>query len=170
MEHITLDHKVWHAGISSVDGKEDGGYSPLYGGHNIQEERDDLLYPQHDYNLTSWGTPPDGFLDGNTTQYPVIYVANQLFKNFTNSEKGILISDDGSVYSHTSINRMTDEAGLSSANITFDKYGHEDGVFFQDDIYFIAEDDIAQIGFDGNGNRNAVDSDWWTNVDRKSVV
>lgn len=164
MESITLDYKTWGAGISTADGKEDGGYSPKYGGHNIHEEKDDLLYPQMAYNLTSWGADPEDFLDGNTTQYPVIYVKNQLFKNFTNSELGILISDDGSVYSHTSLNRMTDEAGLSAANIVFDKYGHEDGVYFQDDIYFIAEDNIALIGFDANGNRNSVDSDWWTNV------
>ncbi len=159
MQNFTIDYQQFLAGISTKNGVEDGGYSPLHGGHNIQEERDGNLYPQHAYSMSVWG---DSVVDGNTGQYPVIYVPNQLFHNFTNSEKGILISDDGSVYSHTSINRMTDEAGLSAANITFSKYGHEDGVFFQDDIYFIAKDNIAQVQFDGNGNRNGVDSDWWT--------
>lgn len=159
MESITLDYRNFKAGISSADGLEDGGYSPLYGGHNIQEEKDDLLYPQYAYSMSVWG---DSVIDGNTGQYPVIYVKNQLFRGFVSSELGVLVSDDGSVYSHTSINRMTDEAGLSSANITFSNNGHEDGVFIQGNIYIIAEDNIAQIGFDANGNRNSVDSDWWT--------
>lgn len=162
MESIILDYRNWKAGISTADGVEDGGYSPLYGGHNIQEKRDDKLYPQDAYSMTVWGADADAIMDGNTSQVPVIYVKNQLFRGFATSELGIMVSDDGSVYAHNSINNFNDEAGLSSANITFGTDGRESGVCFQGDIYIMAEDNIAQINLDANGNLSSVDSDWWT--------
>lgn len=164
MESITLDYKNWKAGISTADGVEDGGYSPLYGGHNLQQEKDDLLYPQHAYSTSRWGgTDVTDIMDGNTAN-PVIYVKSPAYRNSLNSVFGVLVDSENNPYSHDSINRFTDEGGLSSVNVDFTTYGQEDGVAFQDDIYIMADDDIVYVNLDTNGGYSSADSNWWSNT------
>ena len=162
MQSITLDYKNFKAGISTADGVEDGGYSPIYGGHNLQEENDALLYPQHAYELDIFGVGVADILDGNTAN-PVIYVKSPLYgAGALDAVFGVLYDTASNPYGHDSINRFTDEGGLG--NGSFGKDGKESGVSFQGDIYVMNDDQIALTTISSLGNYGSTDSDWWTNV------
>lgn len=164
MESITLDYKAWKAGISTADGVEDGGFSPKYGGHNIQEERDGLLYPQHAYSMTRWGgASVADILDGNTAN-PVIYVKVSTYGLSGTSVFGVLIDDGNNPYAHDSINRFTDEGGLSTANIVFGKKGLESGTVLQGDVFIGGDDDIVRIDIGTGGQYVSANSNWWSST------
>jgi len=158
MQQITLDYKTWRAGISTADGIEDGGYSPLYGGHNLQEFTGDILYPQDLYSLRESGS------DFLPTGEPVLYVKSPEAGSSSNSIFGVLIDDENNPYGHTSPNVMEDEGTINSSNIEFRNYGEEDGISFQSDIYIAGDENVALINIDGLGGYSSHDSNWWTSA------
>lgn len=152
MESITLDWKVFKAGISTADGVEDGGYSPLYGGHNLQEEKDGLLYPQPAVDYLAWNEVPTG--------EPVIYVKSPYLGSTVSAIYGMLVDDTNKVYSQDSINDIDLETTVT--NTDFYRDGGESGAAFQTHIYVATEDDVMKIALDGNGNYSSTDDDWWS--------
>lgn len=170
MQNITIDHNTFLAGISRMDGVEDGGYSPLHGGHNIQQERDGYLYPQPNYSMTVWGgAAVDDILDGNTAS-PALYVKSPEYQNSLNSVFGVLVDTENNPYGHDSINRFSDEGGLSTSNVTFRDLGEESGVAFQGDIYLMADDNIVLTTLTTSGGYDSSDSNWWSSARGHSTL
>ena len=155
MESITIDYKSFKAGISSAQGVEDGGYSPLYGGHNLQEEKDGTLYPQ------GAATAPSSFTSELSGE-PVLYVKSALYGIALDSAIGIVLDTARRIVEHTATSTMNWAETLSSTYFTIGQNGDESGVAFQTDIYIAGNDDIALIPIDALGQVGTDNSSWWS--------
>lgn len=158
MDNFTIDYRNFLAGASSADGIEDAGYSPLYGGHNIQEEHDGYLYPAQAWEPeTGFAVDPVGLTDA-----PILYVKSPLYGATPESVFGVVLDTDGDVMGHESINTFDFGTSIDSATSAMDTLGQENGISYRTDIYIASAEDVSLVPIDDYGTVGLADDDWWS--------
>lgn len=181
MPTITIDYKDWKKGISSADGVEDGGYSPLYGGHQINSHKDGNLYmgPElrpsptlQDFDDDDYSGAVDYFGHDDRNNLPMIYAKSPTYLSAASGgQYGFLIDDDGNFYRIrffdeapfrvTQIDGSDIDAGGSGQWAKYSELNTQDYENHQDDIFVAIGRQVMKIGLTNVGGYESLDSNWW---------